>query len=44
VGAGIKTNEDLKIAVRLGAKGVAISSAITKAKNPVEKLRRLLEN
>lgn len=42
VGAGIKTNEDLKIAIKLGASGIAISSAITKAKNPKKKLRELL--
>ena len=44
VGAGIKTNEDLKIAMKLGAKGIAVSSAITKAKNPAKKLRELLKN
>lgn len=43
VGAGIKTNEDVKIAMKLGASGVAISSAITKAKNPVKKLLKLLK-
>jgi len=42
VGAGIKTNEDLKIAVKLGAKGIAVSSAITKAKNPTKKLKELI--
>ena len=42
VGAGIKTNEDLKIAMKLGAKGIAISSAITKAKNPAKKLKELI--
>ena len=44
VGAGIKTNEDFKVAIKLGAKGIAISSAITKAKNPVKKLKELLKN
>jgi triosephosphate isomerase len=43
VGAGIKTAEDVKLAVRLGASGIAISSAITKAKNPAKKLRELLK-
>ncbi|MBU2576485.1 MAG: triose-phosphate isomerase [Nanoarchaeota archaeon] len=42
VGAGIKTNEDLKIAMKLGAGGIAISSAITKARNPAKKLRELM--
>jgi len=43
VGAGIKNNEDLKIAMKLGASGIALSSAITKAKNPGKKLRELLK-
>jgi len=43
VGAGIKTSEDIKTAMNLGAKGIAISSAITKAKNPGKKLRELLK-
>jgi len=43
VGAGIKTNEDLKIAMKLGATGIAVSSAITKAKNPKKKLKELLK-
>jgi len=42
VGAGIHTAEDIKIASKLGAKGIAISSAITKSKNPGKKLRTLL--
>ena len=42
IGAGIKTNEDLKIATKLGASGIALSSAITKAKNPKKKLKELL--
>ena len=42
VGAGIKTSDDLKIAMKLGANGIAISSAITKAKNPAKKLRELI--
>jgi triosephosphate isomerase (TIM) len=43
VGAGIKTNEDIKIAMNLGAYGIAVSSAITKAKNPAKALRGLLK-
>lgn len=42
VGAGIKTNEDLKIAMKLGAKGIALSSAITKSKSPAKKLKQLI--
>ena len=34
VGAGIKGGEDVKIAMKLGASGIAISSAITKSSNP----------
>ena len=41
VGAGIHTREDIKTAMKLGASGIAISSAITKAKNPKEKLKEL---
>ena len=43
VGAGIKTNEDVKISLKLGASGIAISSAITKTKNPRKKLKELLK-
>jgi triosephosphate isomerase len=42
VGAGIHTKEDVKIAMKLGAFGVAFSSVITKANNPGEKLRELI--
>jgi len=43
VGAGIKTNEDIRIAMKLGASGIAVSSAITKAKNPGVVLRKLIK-
>ncbi len=42
VGAGIHNSEDVKIAMKLGASGIAVSSAITKARNPEKKLRELL--
>ena len=42
VGAGIHTKEDVKIAVKLGAVGIAVSSAITNAKNPEKKLKELI--
>ncbi len=42
VGAGIKTNEDVKVSMKLGAKGIAVSSAITKAKDPKVALKKLL--
>lgn len=34
VGAGVKTGEDIKIALRLGAKGVLVASGVTKAADP----------
>lgn len=42
VGAGIHTREDVSIACRLGAAGIAVSSAITKARNPKKKLNELI--
>ena len=42
VGAGIKTREDVKTAIKLGASGIAVSSAITKARNPGKVLRELI--
>src|SRR3989344_3019818 len=41
VGAGIHNNEDVKIAMKLGASGIAVSSAIVNAGNPGKKLREL---
>jgi triosephosphate isomerase len=43
VGAGIKSVDDVKVSLMLGAKGIAVSSAIVLAENPEEKLRELLE-
>lgn len=43
VGAGIKNNKDVKVAMKLGAKGIAVSSAITKAKNPKKVLKDLMK-
>lgn len=34
VGAGVKTGEDVRIAIKLGAKGVLLASGVTKAENP----------
>lgn len=42
VGAGIKTNDDLKIAMKFGAVGVAVSSGVVKVGNPVKKLKELI--
>jgi triosephosphate isomerase len=43
VGAGIHTKEDVKTVIKLGASGIAVSSAITKAKNPGKKLKEFLK-
>jgi len=37
-GAGITSGEDVAAAIRLGAKGVLVASAIVKAKDPYEKI------
>ncbi len=42
VGAGIHSREDIKTAMKLGACGIAVSSVITKAKNPGKKLKKLI--
>lgn len=42
-GAGIHTKEDVKKAIKLGAKGVLVSSAVAKAKNPEKALRELVK-
>ena len=34
VGAGVKTGEDIKIALQLGAKGVLVASGVTRATDP----------
>ncbi|MFH1585186.1 MAG: triose-phosphate isomerase [archaeon] len=43
VGAGIKTREDVMTAMKLGASGIAVSSAITKARNPGKVLGELMK-
>lgn len=42
VGAGINTREDIRIAMKLGASGVAFSSVITTAKEPGKKLKEMI--
>jgi len=42
VGAGIKTGEDVKIALKLGASGIAVASGVIKAKNPARVLKKFL--
>lgn len=42
-GAGVSTNEDFRTAVRLGARGVLLASAIMKAENPEKALMELVK-
>ena len=42
VGAGIHCNEDVKKSYELGAKGILVSSAIVKAKDPEKILKELI--
>lgn len=42
VGAGVKTTEDVKKAIELGAVGVLVASGITKASDPEKALRDLV--
>lgn len=43
VGAGIHSTKDVEISLKMGAKGVLISSFIVKAKNPEKELMKLAE-
>jgi triosephosphate isomerase len=43
VGAGIKTAEDVKLALKYGAAGVLVSSVVTKAHDPEKALEELLK-
>ena len=43
-GAGIKTGEDVKNALELGADGVLLASGVAKAKDPVSALRELTKH
>ncbi|MFW6230900.1 MAG: triose-phosphate isomerase [Nanoarchaeota archaeon] len=43
VGAGVKTNADIKKSVRLGARGVLLASGVTKAKDPRKYLLELVK-
>ncbi|MCK5234007.1 MAG: triose-phosphate isomerase [Candidatus Aenigmarchaeota archaeon] len=42
-GAGVKTKEDIDVALRLGAVGVLLASGVTKAENPKEAILGLIE-
>ena len=41
-GAGVKTKQDVKIAIELGAKGILLASGVTKAKDPEKVLKELV--
>lgn len=41
VGAGVKTGQDVKIAIELGAQGVLLASGVTKADDPLSVLKDL---
>lgn len=43
VGAGIKSQEDIRTSLRLGASGVAVASDIVKAEDPKKELEELLQ-
>lgn len=42
VGAGIKSKEDVRVSMEMGAVGVALASGFVKSDNPKEKLEELL--
>lgn len=42
-GAGVKTGEDVRIAVELGTEGVLLASGVVKAQNPKEALYELVK-
>lgn len=42
VGAGVKNGEDVKVAVKLGAKGILVASGVVKVTNPKEAILDLL--
>ncbi|MFH1127183.1 MAG: triose-phosphate isomerase [archaeon] len=42
VGAGVKTKEDIDIALKLGAVGVLLASGVTKAKDPKKAIQGLI--
>jgi triosephosphate isomerase (TIM) len=43
VGAGVHNPEDIRTALKLGASGIAVSSAIANVKNPGKELKNLLK-
>ena len=43
VGAGIKSTEDVRVGIKLGASGFAVASDIVKAEDPKKELEELIE-
>lgn len=43
IGAGIKTKEDVKKGIELGANGVLVASGVVRSENPEKVIRNLLE-
>jgi triosephosphate isomerase len=43
VGAGVKDKKDVEMALKLGAMGIGVSSAVVLAKSPKDKLRELAQ-
>lgn len=43
VGAGIKSQEDIRVSIKLGAAGFAIASSIVKAQDPKKELQDLIK-
>tara|TARA_Y100000310_G_C20688999_1_gene820976 strand:+ start:1541 stop:2182 length:642 start_codon:yes stop_codon:yes gene_type:complete len=43
VGAGVKSSQDVKVGMQLGAKGVLLASDVMKAKNPLKELKELVQ-
>lgn len=43
IGAGVKTSEDVKIGIELGAKGILVASGIVKAKNIKRELLNMIK-
>ena len=43
VGAGIKSSEDVRVSVELGASGVLVASDIVAANNPIKELKDIIE-
>jgi triosephosphate isomerase len=43
IGAGVHSAEDVKVGLKLGAKGILVATDVVLAENPEEELRKLAE-